>query len=115
MFWSIAKHFQIVTETPINTVQCPGHCEDPSMNVIKDSEHIHSGLEDTVSNTTTDTGHLNYLDTTSYLKTVIAMLQGNIILPVHIHPSSIVLRHKSLLLGWRQPTNSRDKTLSTTG
>ena len=87
MFWSIAKRFQIVTETPIDTVQCPGHCEDPSMDVTEDSERIHSGLEDTVSNATTDAGHLNYLGTTSYLKTAIAMLQGNIILPVRIHPS----------------------------
>ena len=109
------KHFQIATQTPIDTVQCSRHCKDPSIDIIKDSEHIHSGLEDTVSNTTTNAGHLNYLSTISYLKTAIAMLQGNIVLPVCIHPSTIVPRHKSLLLGWRQPTNSRDKTLSTTG
>ena len=74
MFQSIVKHFQIVTETPIDTVQCLRHCEDPFMDVTKDLEHIYSGLEDTVSNATTNTGHLNYLSTTSYLKTVITML-----------------------------------------
>ncbi|EJC99713.1 uncharacterized protein FOMMEDRAFT_160145 [Fomitiporia mediterranea MF3/22] len=121
MIWSIAKRFLIATKTPIDTVRCPRHREDLPKDDVEDAEHTYPGLENIVSSANTDAGHLNYLGTTSYLKTVISMLKGNLIIPVSSYSSNKVLtivpKRKSLsLVGLRQnQSQSSDKSTSIAG
>ncbi|EJC98294.1 uncharacterized protein FOMMEDRAFT_162061 [Fomitiporia mediterranea MF3/22] len=100
MIWSIVKRFLIATKTPIDTVQCPRHCEDLPKDNVEDAEHTYPGLENI---------------------TVISMLKGNLIVPVSSYSSNkvltIVLKHKSLsLVGLRQnQSQSSDKSTSIAG